>query len=336
MIHMLHMARKRPQLRTDGPLVEALRKLGELEVVADGVELTDEQALAKMRQADVLITMWGARPIPPALADDPGKVRYVINLTGTCREFVPIEIIRAGIPVTNWGDAPARAVAEGAMALLLAVLKDLRPRTERIVAGEWGGARRWNLPSGTLHGLRLGLYGCGAIARRFVRMVQPFEPELLVYDPYAKEIPSGCRRVDSLEELFDQSEAVAIWAGLSDQTRGSVTADLLARLPDHGVIVNAARGAIIDQEALFAELKSGRLRAGLDVLDHGDAIPADHEARLWPNLVLTCHDVNSALWPPRPPQLGEADKIALANLQRFIAGQPLLFQMDEKRYALST
>lgn len=335
-IKLLHVAARRSQLDPESPIAHGFRQLAKLEIVENGRELSDEEVLEQMRQADVLVTMWGSRAIPSELATDPGKVRYVLNITGTCRAFVPIEIIQAGIPVTNWGDAPAFAVAEGAMSLLLAVLKDLRPRTEKIAGGQWGGARRFELPSGSLRGLRIGCYGCGVIGQRFAQMVKPFEPKLSVFDPYATQIPDGCERVDELEELFEQSEAIVIWAGLTDETRHSVNAELLAKLPDHAVIVNAARGGIIDQEALFAELASGRLRAGLDVLDHGDAVPADHPARQWPNLVLTCHDVNAALWPQRPPQLSDADKNALDNLRRFIAGEPLRFVMDERRYLLST
>ena len=222
------------------------------------------------------------------------------------------------------------------MALLLAVLKDLRGRTEGILAGNSWGAKRLGLPSGTLRGMRLGLYGCGAIGHRFVQLVRPFEPELLAYDPFADGLPDGCRRAGSLDELFARSEAVAIWAGLSDQTRGSVTAGLLAKLPDHGIIINAARGEIVVQEALFAELKSGRLRAGLDVLVNDDYLPQGHEAHTWPNLILTCHDIASAHWPVRPPRLSEADQVALDNLKRFLAGEPLRFRMDERRYALSS
>jgi phosphoglycerate dehydrogenase-like enzyme len=336
MIKMLHMAAQRSQLSSGSPLAVALRELGELAIVEQCREQSDEEVLARMREADVLITTWGARPIPAALADDPGRVRYVLHLKGTCREFVPIEIIRSPIPVTNWGDGPAREVAEGGMTLLLAVLKDLRPRTEAVRAGKWGGARQLGLTSGTLHGLRLGLYGCGAIGRRFVDLVTPFGPELLVYDPYAETIPECCRRVASLAELFDRSEAIAIYAALSDETRGSVTAALLAKLPDHGVVLNMARGDILDQEALFAELQSGRLRAGLDVLAGNDSLPGDHEARAWPNLLLTCHDVVLAHWPKRPPHVTDVDQVALDNLKRFVAGEPLRFLMDERRYALSS
>ena len=111
---------------------------------------------------------------------------------------------------------------------------------------------------------------------------------------------------------------------------------MLALLPDNGIVINTARGEIIDQEALFAELKSGRLRAGLDVLSDGDSVPADHESRQWPNLIMTCHDVASGGWPARPDALGAMEKNALANLELFIKGEPLKFIMDENRFNLST
>lgn len=336
MLKMLYMAAGRSRLAPGSLLAEALRERGELAIVEQGRGLSDGQALAQMREADVLLTDWSARPIPAALAQDPGRVRYVLSLGGTCRATVPIEIIRNGIPVTNWGDAPANVVAEGAMALLLAVLKDLRGRTEGCRAGKTRGAGRLGFPSGTLQGLRLGLYGCGAIGRRFVQLVAPFGPDLGAYDPFVDVLPEGCRRVDSLDALFEWSEAVVIWAGLSDPTRGSVTAARLAKLPDHGIVINAARGEIIDQAALFAELKSGRLRAGLDVLVNDDYLPPEHEAHGWPNLVLTCHDIASAHWPARPPCLSESDKVALDNLGRFLAGEPLRFVMDEQRFERSS
>lgn len=336
MLKMLHITNQRSQIAPNGPFAAALRELGELLIVERARDLSEDEVAAQMREADVLITNWASRRIPDALVADPGNVRYILNIGGTCKACVPVEMIRKGIPVTNWGDTPARSVAEGAMALLLAVLKDLRGRIEGVVAGKCWGAQRLGLSSGTLTGLKLGLYGCGVIGHRFVKMVAPFDPEVRVYDPYAKGLPDGCSRVDSLDALFDESEAVVIWAGLSDETRGSVNAGRLAKLPDHGIIINAARGEIIDQDALFAELKSGRLRAGLDVLVNDDYLPAGHEAHTWPNLILTCHDINSASWPVRPPQLSYADHVALDNLRRFIAGEPLKFVMDEARYHLSS
>ena len=119
-------------------------------------------------------------------------------------------------------------------------------------------------------------------------------------------------------------------------SRGTVTSELLARLPDHGVVINTARGEVVDQDALFAELRSGRLRAGLDVLVDDDYLMAGHEAHTWPNAIITCHDIGNHRWPRRPPRFSESQEIALENLKRFIAGEELQFVMDEKRYLLSS
>lgn len=333
---ILHVSNRRSQIKPDGLLADAMRELGELKLVEQGKEMSDEEVTDLMRDADVVITNWASRRIPDAVAENPGKLRYVLCIGGTCKSSVPVEIIRAGIPVTNWGDQPAQSVAEGAMSLFLAVMKDLRPRAESLLAGKGAVARPLGLPSGSLRGLRLGLYGCGVIGSRFVEMMRPFRPEISIFDPYAKELPEGCKRVDSLETLFEGSEAIVIWAGLSDETSGSVTAELLAKLPDHSIIVNAARGEIIDQDALFAELKTGRLRAGLDVLVADNYLPEGHEAHTWPNLVITAHDISTSHWPERPPHLSYADNVALDNLRRFIAGEPLKFVMDEVRFLRSS
>ncbi len=336
MLKMLHMSNGRTQVPPDGPLGKALRELAELKIVEQARDLTEQEIAEEMRKADVVITNWASTPIPLVLAEDPGELKYVLNLGGTCKATVPLELIRKGIKVTNWGDTPAQSVAEGAAALLLAVLKDLRARVEGLRDGKGGNSRKLGLASGTLMGLKLGIYGCGVIGTRFVEMMRPFKPDIIIFDPYAPKLPDGCERVDSLEALFDNSEAVAVWAGRSEETERSVTAELLAKLPDHGIIINAARGEIIDQEALFAELKSGRLRAGLDVTVADDYFPQGHEAHSWPNLLLTCHDIVSAHWPKRPPSLGYAGEIALANVKRFIAGEPLRFVMDEARYLRSS
>ncbi len=168
-------------------------------------------------------------------------------------------------------------------------------------------------------------------------MLRPFRPAILVFDPYAASLPEGCERAGSLDELFGRCEAIVIHAALSEETRGSVTAERLARLPDRAVLVNTARGAIVDQEALFAELASGRLRAGLDVLEP-DRLPPGHPARDWENLILTAHDIGKNR-PPEgfpPTSLDSMHRVCLDNLRRFAAGQPLRFVMDRERYERST
>lgn len=338
---LLHIAdtKSSPRLWTN-TFRNALKPFGTLEIIEDGKKkFTEAQLLEKIRSVDILLGGWGTIQLPPALAQDPGNLKYICHLTGELRWPIPIEIIRSKIPVTNWGNAPSFEVAEGAMALLLAVAKNLRGFIVEKEQGFWHDAKPAAvLQTATLRNLKVGIYGLGFISRVFCDLIRPFRPALSAFDPYAKDWPSDIKRINSLEELFSTSSAIVIHAGLTPETHGSVNAKLLSLLPDHGIIINTARGKLIDQDALFAELKTGRLRAGLDVLAGDDKLPPDHPARKWPNVIFTSHQVPNANWPI-PPEDPEAPlqilhEVCLDNLGRFSRGEPLQFIIDEKRYAL--
>ena len=312
-----------------------VEELGELRIVERAGEMNEAEVADLYRQADVAITSWGSCPIPKALADAPGRLKYVCHLTGSMKSFVPAEVVEAGIPVTNWGDAPANKVAEGAMALLLSALKDIHAHVRTVREGGW--RLDANATGGTLWRADVGVYGLGVIGLRFLEMLRPFGPTIRVYDPYASYVPPDCIVVSGLDELFEQSEIIVIHAAWTPETEGSVTAGLLAKLPRHGVVVNTARGAIIDQPALMAELESGRLRAGLDVT-HPEPMPPDDPARQWTNCTLTAHQVESG-WPDsrdRPAGMMEMHQVCLDNLRRFAVGRPLRFVMTPQRYLRST
>jgi len=275
-------------------------------------------------------------PIPEEIAGNPGQLKYVCNITGELRSYVPFSLIESGMLVTNWGDAPSDTVAEGAMTLLLAVMKNLRDHIETVAAGGW------RIPTlgtkGSLNGCDVGIYGMGVIGRRFVELIRPFRPVLRVFDKYVTDLPEGCTTVGSLEELFKTSRIIVLHAGLSPETRHSVSAGLLSLLPDNGIIINTARGGIIDQDALFKELKSGRLRAGLDVLDGeaGDCLREDDEARQWSNLILTSHQVSDTAWGSDQTLENVMRRVCLENIERFSKGGEPLFRMTAERFQHST
>ena len=336
-MRLVNLTRKTNRMLADGPFAEALREFGELEVHAPAIHLDEAEQTALIRSADVLLTMWDSLPVPAAVIADPGRLRYVCNITGSLRGWVPLALVERGIPVTNWGDAPAQGVAEAAVTLLLSCLKDVVWHHQEVAASQTGERHTGWHRGGTLDGLVVGVYGLGVIGRAFVRMIQPFNPVILGFDPYvaAADWPAGVARVNSLEALCRQSQAISLHAGLSEETRGAVSRELLALLPDGGVVVNTARGGLIDQEALFAELATGRLRAGLDVLDGDDALAPGHPARQWPNLLWTRHFLadRGAL---TATGLESMHRICLDNLARFRDGRPLRFTFDRERWLRST
>ena len=167
-------------------------------------------------------------------------------------------------------------------------------------------------------------------------MIRLFQPVLVAYDPYVPQMPEDVEKLDSLDELFQRSKAIVIHAGLSPETWHTVTAERLAMLPDHAILINTARGGIIDQEATLKEVISGRLCVSLNVLETDDRLPADHPARQCSNLLLTSHAICNDEWSFDGSQLDSKDLVCLDNLKRFMAGQPLRFVMTPERYRIST
>lgn len=329
-----------PQATWNSEFLREIRQLGNLELHGDVALWEPEKVLATIRRSDVLLTGHGTLAVPSGLLRDRGRLACICHMAGTIRSQIPRAFIEAGIPVTNWGDAPAQTVAEGAMALLLAVLKEIPAHILDKRDGKWVPDSIHRV--GSLKHLPVGLFGLGVIGQRFVEMIRPFRPRLLAFDPYQQNWPDDIERMESLAELCGRSFVLVLHAGLSDETRHAIGADLLARLPDGAILINTARGGLVDHDALFRELESGRLRAGLDVLDVNgkDWLPPGHPAVHWPNVILTSHRVGHGSWPSveQLPEraLSARHLVCIDNLKRFATGEPLRFTFDLARYDRST
>ncbi len=327
----------------DCPLLRELHKLYDVTELTLPLDYTEEEYANIIRDYDVLLTMWYSPHIPNELAQNPGKLKYICNISGSVKGYIDKEIIESPyLTVTNWGDASSYSVAEGAVSLLMTMLKDIplfishardnKPRPDY-------DTRR----VGTLYKTKVGIYGMGFIGRKFVEYIRAFMPDIYAFDPYVDDMPDGVTKVNSLEELFSISQVVAIHAGLNDQTKGTVTKELLAMLPDGAVLINTARGAIIDEKALIAEVMSGRIRAGLDVmirhLDENDPEPDTEDmpalndpVRMVDNAVFTGHTISNSEWSNDPEKLDFPALNCLENLARFQKGEPLKFVIDIDRY----
>ncbi len=314
--------------------LEALRSLGDVTVAPAGTP--QEEALRLVREHEILIS-YAAPVTDEALVKGLGRLRYICCLHGGVRGIVSAELLRGGLKVTNWGDSPGYGLAYLSMTLIMALLRDLPAQILEV------RAKRWRLGSdcpcmdrvwgGQPEGLRVGVYGLGFAGRAFLPMARGMGFVLSGYDPYASPWPDDVRRVTSLEALFDGIDALVVCAAHTRETYKSVTRELLARLPDGGLVINTARGEILDQDALFDELLKGRLRAGLDVLDP-DQLDADHPVRQLPNCILTCHVGPANRF--NNPGFGRNERYALENVRRFIAGEPLQWEIDEVRLSRMT
>jgi glyoxylate reductase len=197
---------------------------------------------------------------------------------------------RRGIAFVRPAGANAEAVADHAFALLLAVLHRVVESDALVRRGDWDDESYLPPVGDDAHGLRLGIVGLGAIGRAVARRARGFAMEVRYATPRRQpselEAELGVEHAE-LDDLLGWADAVTLHCPLTDETRGLLDRRRLALLRPGAVLVNTARGAVVDQEALVEALVAGRLRAGLDVLDGEPVVPAALVDL--PNVVLTPH-----------------------------------------------
>lgn len=324
------------------PVVKAIKKLYGLDEIVLSPDYNEADYAATIRNYDVLLTSWSSPHVPNELADNPGNLKYICNITGSIGGWIDEAIVASPhITITNWGDAAGYGIAEGAVALLMTMLKDIPNFIDR-ARKDMDRPDKDERRVGTLFNTRVGIYGMGYIGRRFAEYLRPFNPDIYAYDPYVDVMPEGVTKVNSIDELFSISQVIAIHAGVTPETIGSITKEHLAMLPDGAVFINTARGRIVDEPALLAEIMSGRIRAGLDVMDqrlnpeNADMPAADDPVRFVSNAVFTGHHIGGTEWGRDPESLDYSDLNCLANLERFSKGEPLQFVIDIDRYRKMT
>jgi phosphoglycerate dehydrogenase-like enzyme len=261
-----------------GPVPQfAEELLGPIVVAAPG------ELESLLPEAEVLIARGGTTVTAATIAAAP-RLR-VIARSGVGFSEVDVEAAtRRGIPVVLAPTAGAPAVAEGALALVLALAKRLPELDRAVKEGRW--AERDHADVRDLHGAALGILGFGRIGRRLEALAAPFEMRVRFFDPYVAGSVT-------LTELFAESEVVSIHAPLTEETRGIVDARLLERARPGLLLVNVARGALVRApDDLLAALESGRLGGvGLDVFEP-EPPDTSHPLFAHPRVLCTPH----ALW----------------------------------------
>jgi D-3-phosphoglycerate dehydrogenase len=213
----------------------------------------------------------------------------VISRTGIGYEKVNVAAAtERGIAVCNTPDAPTVSTAEHTIALLLMVAKNIK-RSETELKG--GGSDFYARHVGIeLEGLTLGLIGYGRIARRVAGFARGFGMQIAAFDPYADDAAfEAAARHDSLAGLVEQSDVLSLHVPLTADNAGLVDTDLLAAMKPGAILINTARGGLVDLAALEAALESGHLfGAGLDVTDP-EPLPPNHPLLRRIDVVVTPH-----------------------------------------------
>jgi phosphoglycerate dehydrogenase-like enzyme len=284
--------------------------------------MTPEALVAQGRPSDIMISSWGCTSLSSDVLAGCPNLRLLIHGAGTLKYVMTPEARDAGLRVTTGVAVNARPVAEFCLGVFLTALKEVVPFREAFHDPSRRSAIWRQTPNtftGGYYGKKIGIVGLGEISRYLCKLLQNFDFEVLLASRYLDEETSRDLRVKpaDLNEILSTCDLVSIHSADTPANRNLLNADNLPLLRPGAILVNTARGKIIEETALIARLRQGDLWAYLDVT--AEEPPADdHPFYSLPNCVLTPHISGSI--GAETYRLGD---FCLRELDNFRSGKPL-------------
>ena len=275
-----------------------------------------EQLIPRIHDADAVFINRIA--IPRAVIEQCPNLRY-IGLFATGYNGVDIKAAKErGITVCNVPEYSSYAVAQHTMALLLDIVNRVSVYSPMVKAGGWNDENIISVPLTELYGKTVGIIGCGDIGMTFGKMAQAMGMKVLAY----RRSPNPADETDTfhytdLPTLYRESDVISIHCPLNDETRGMIDKNALSQMKDGAVLLNTARGPILNESDVLDALNSGKLyMAGLDVLSKEPPVP-DHPLLCHPRCIVTPH----VAWSPLETRQRLID-ITVENFYAYLKGQP--------------
>ncbi len=264
---------------------EAQALLQDFELVYAGQTPTEEGIVALCHEHNPVAIIVRYNRVGAAAMDAAPALR-VISKHGSGTDTIDkVAAAQRGIEVVAAVGVNAAAVAEQALALLLACAKSVVGLDQRMRAGHWDKSTHKSLELG---GKTIGLVGLGAIGRRMAAMAHGLGMRVIGFDPYAANLPDYLASVP-LDTIWRESDVVSLHCPLTDENRGMVNAQTLAQCRPGVILVNTARGGLVDEDALLQAVRSGHVRAaGLDSFAVEPMAPG-HPFQQEPRIILSPH-----------------------------------------------
>lgn len=305
--------------------LEKLQSLGE--VVINQTRGNDvENAKALIAGADFAITSWGSPAMTEELLDLCPNLKLIAHAAGSVKSIVTDKMYDRGVRIVSAAQVLSTGVSETALGLTIASVKNIFALNAGTHAGDW-------LHDGIteMYDITIGIVGFGLAGKHYAELLRGFAVDVIAYDPgvSAENMAAvGVRKV-TMEEIFAQSDVISLHAPELPSTRHIVNRASLAAMKDGTILINTARGSLVDEAALAEALTSGKLKyACLDVTDP-EPPAADSPLRKLPNCILTPHLAGQAANGLR--KLGDH---CCQQILNYIDGKPLSGEI--KRESLSS
>jgi len=306
--------------------MQRLHNLGRVRTT-DSTSMSPEIMRDLLAGASVCLTGWGTPSLAPYL--EGSGVGFIGHMAGSVRNLVPASVFDGGPVVTHSAAAISDCVAEFVIGQMLLSLRQGAMFDRRMKAGD--GWKFGEYFPGKLLGARtVGVVGAGHIGRAVMRLLRPFGCRMLVQDPAmtpdrAAELGA---EMASIEQILDESDVLTLHAPKLPETDNMISTAELKRLKDGMLLVNMSRGSLIDEPALIAELKTGRIDAVLDVFAT-EPVELDNELLGLSNVIVSPHVAGHTSDGHK-----RQGAMVIDELQRFLDGEALQYQVTKERLAL--
>lgn len=226
---------------------------------------TKEDLISLLKNADACVTSWGVAEIDEDVVKSAPNLKAVVHLGGSVKRNVSDALFDAGIKVFATSPVLAESVAETTLGMMIMGQKRAGSFTRTIRKGGWRESSQW--PARELRGKTVGIIGASQVGRHLIKLLKPFHTKVLVFDPYLDEKSAKDLGVEKCELLAmaKRCDILSLHAPANDKTKNMINKEVFSVMKDYALIVNSARGELIDEPAMIEELKKGRFYAYLDV-----------------------------------------------------------------------
>ena len=275
--------------------------------------------------ADACITSWEVAPLSADIVSSAASLKAVVHMGGSVKRLVSDELFEKGVRVFGASPVLAETVAETALGFMIIGMKKGWEIAAAVRDGGWREYPCW--PPRELRGKTVGIIGASQVGRHVIKLLKLFKVEILVYDPFLSREDEKLLNVRSvkLSELAAESDVISLHAPVNANTKQILNSDIFKVMKDNALIVNTARGALIDEPALIKELSSGRFYAVLDVSDPEPPV-MDSPLRKLSNVTLFPHFAGCI------DDCSDMSLRAAEELRRYFSGEDPLYEITREMF----
>ena len=306
----------------------ALAKLKSLaEVVMNEGDNSDESVKKAIKDADIAITSWGNTTLHEGILNECPNLKLVVHAAGSVKPIVSDELWKRGIRVCASTKPLGIGVAETTLGFAISASKNFYQFNDDIHNGGYN-ENKANVKE--LYEITVGVISAGWVGRHFIKLMNNFGVDILLYDPYVTEEQAaemGCKKAQ-FKELLEASDIVSIHAPSIPSTNHMFNEETLKYMKKDAILINTSRGTLIDENALYRHMAAGNLKyACLDVYDP-EPLSVDNPLRTLKNVILTPHIAGLAANGRLRIGMHAAEQI-----ENFINGKPLECEVREEMLA---